>query len=80
MHAVSRLLFLSHAGIDGKAALRLAERIESSPEAQNAGLRVLIDKADLRAGGCSKNQLQEALQHSTAFVAAVRSKGVVNWV
>jgi hypothetical protein len=77
---VSGLLFLSHAGIDSEAALRLAERIKSSPEAQSPGLRVYIDKADLRAGGRWKDQLHDTLQHSTAFVVYVGSKGVVNWV
>src|SRR5262249_6220884 len=74
------LLFLSHAGIDSEAALTLAERIENSPDAQKAGLRVFIDKADLRAGGRWKDQLQQALRDSTAFAVYVGSKGVVNWV
>src|SRR5215510_5190789 len=77
---MSHLLFLSHAGIDSEVALRLAERIENSVEAQRAGLRVFIDKADLRAGGRWKDQLQQALGASTAFAVYVGSKGVVNWV
>jgi len=77
---MSHLLFLSHAGIDSEVALRLAERIENSAEAQRAGLRVFIDKADLRAGGRWKDQLQQALHASTAFAVYVGSKGVVNWV
>jgi hypothetical protein len=77
---MNHLLFLSHAGIDSQAAFRLAERIESSIDAQRAGLLVFIDKTDLRAGGRWKDQLQQALGHSTAFAVYVGSKGVVNWV
>src|SRR4051812_16683648 len=78
--ATNGLLFLSHAGIESEAALRLAERIEDSPEAQEAGLRVFVDRTDLRAGGRWKDQLQWALRDSTAFAVYVGSKGVVNWV
>jgi WD40 repeat protein len=77
---MTHLLFLSHAGIDSQAALTLAERIENSPDAQRAGLRVFIDKIALRAGGRWKDQLQQALRNSTAFAVYVGSKGVVNWV
>jgi hypothetical protein len=77
---MSHLLFLSHAGIDSEAAATLAKRIESSLDAQKAGLRVFIDKVDLRAGGRWKDQLQQALRDSTAFAVYVGSKGVVNWV
>jgi hypothetical protein len=73
-------LFLSHAGIDSEAALRLAERISASPEAQAQGLTVWIDKDYLGAGGRWKDQLQEALKESSAFAVYVGSKGVVNWV
>src|SRR5690348_7680968 len=74
------VLFLSHAGVDTEAALRLAARIEASPEARAQGLRVWIDKRDLRAGGGWKDQLQSALQDSSAFAVYVGSRGVVNWV
>src|SRR4051812_6359280 len=77
---MSHLLFLSHAGIDSEAALHLADRIKNSEDAQRAGLRVFIDKADLRTGGRWKDQLQQALRNSTAFAVYVGSKGVVNWV
>ena len=73
------LLFLSHAGIDSEAALRLAERIEASPEAQAHALTVWIDKNRLGAGRW-KDQLQAALKDSSAFAVYVGSKGVVNWV
>jgi len=35
----AHLLFLSHAGIDSEAALRLARRIEESEEAKAHGLK-----------------------------------------
>src|SRR5262249_27833336 len=74
------LLFLSHAGIDSEAALRLARRREDCEEAQAHGLKVWIDKTDLRAGGRWKDALQSALADSTAFAVYVGSRGVVNWV
>src|SRR5262249_51605993 len=73
------LLFLSHAGIDSEAAVRQAERIAASPEAQAKGLTVWIDKDHLGAGRW-KDQLQQALKDSTAFAVYVGTKGVVNWV
>jgi hypothetical protein len=41
----SPVLFLSHAGADTDAAMRFAERLETSPEA--IGLTVWIDKRSL---------------------------------
>src|SRR3712207_6246727 len=76
----AHLLFLSHAGIDSEAALRLAQRLEESQEAQAHGLKVWIDKVDLGAGGRWKDALQSALARSTAFAVYVGSRGVVNWV
>jgi energy-coupling factor transporter ATP-binding protein EcfA2 len=76
----SHLLFLSHAGIDSEAALRLSRRLEESNEAQVHGLRVWIDKVDLGAGGRWKDALQSALASSTAFAVYIGSRGVVNWV
>ena len=73
-------LFLSHAGIDSEAALRLARRLEESEEAQPHGLKVWIDKTDLRTGGRWKDALQSALVNSTAFAVYIGSHGVVNWV
>jgi TIR domain len=70
-------LFLSHAGVDGEAALRLARRLEACEEAQTHGLKVWIDKADLGAGGRWKDALQSALAKSTAFAVYVGSRGVV---
>jgi WD40 repeat protein len=74
------LLFLSHAGVDSEAALRLARRLEESEEAKAHGLKVWIDKTDLGAGGRWKDALQSALASSTAFAVYVGSHGVVNWV
>src|SRR5262245_4824641 len=74
------LLFLSHAGIDSEAALRLARRLEACEEAQTHGLKVWIDQVDLGAGGRWKDALQAALADSTAFAVYVGSPGVVHWV
>jgi len=74
------LLFLSHSGADADAAAALAKRIEASPEAQQRGLKVWIDKHDLVPGPRWKDQLQRALAQSTAFAVYVGSRGVVNWV
>src|SRR4051812_3419773 len=69
----AHLLFLSHAGIDSEAALRLARRLEESQEAQAHGLKVWIDKGNLGAGGRWKDALQSALARSTAFAVYVGS-------
>ncbi len=76
----AHFLFLSHAGIDSEAALRLARCLEDSEEAQAHGLKVWIDKVDLGVGGRWKDALQSALARSTAFAVYVGSRGVVNWV
>lgn len=77
----SHLLFLSHAGSDTQAARALAERIESTPEAQEYGLKVWVDEKDLRAGAGWQQQLEAALERdSTAFAVYVGSRGIVNWV
>jgi WD40 repeat protein len=69
---MERLLFLSHAGSDTVAAQALAERIESTPEARENGLRVWFDKKDLLAGKAWQEQLEQALEHkSTAFAVYV---------
>lgn len=73
-------LFISHAGVDSEAALRLARRLEDSDEAKAHGLKVWIDKADLAAGRPWKDALQSALNDSTAFAVYIGSRGVVNWV
>jgi formylglycine-generating enzyme required for sulfatase activity/energy-coupling factor transporter ATP-binding protein EcfA2 len=73
-------LFLSHAGIDREAALRLARQLEGSEDAKVHGLKVWIDADDLGAGGRWKDALQSALDDSTAFAVYVGNRGVVNWV
>ena len=76
----THLLFLSHAAVDGEAALRLARRLEESEEAKAHGLKVWIDKVDFPAGARWKDELQSALASSTAFMVYVGSRGIVNWV
>jgi TIR domain-containing protein len=73
-------LFLSHAGADSAAAVRLAQRLERTQEAKDHGLVVWIDKKDLAAGEGWKQQLEAALQQSTAFAVYIGSNGVMNWV
>lgn len=74
------IVFLSHAGIDVEAALRLADRIQESAPARESRLTVWIDRRNLRAGVQWKQSIQEALSQSSAFVVYVGSRGVVNWV
>lgn len=74
-------LFLSHAGVDAEAALRLAERIEATPEAREHGLEVWLDKRDLEAGSGWQRQLERAIEEqSTAFAVYVGASGIINWV
>jgi hypothetical protein len=77
---MSRLLFLSHSGIDTEAAKALKARIVASPAARAQGLQVWFDKEDLRAGEPWQSQIEEAIRQSHAFAVYVGSKGVVNWV
>jgi WD40 repeat protein len=77
----SHLLFLSHASADTETAQALVARIESTPEARKHGLKVWIDKRDLKAGEGWQVQLEQALERdSTAFAVYVGSGGVINWV
>ncbi len=77
---MSRLLFLSHSGIDTEAAAALKARILASPATREHGLGVWFDKDDLRAGEPWQPQLEAAIDKSHAFAVYVGSKGVVNWV
>jgi WD40 repeat protein/energy-coupling factor transporter ATP-binding protein EcfA2 len=77
---VSRLLFLSHSGVDTEAATALKARILASPAAREHGLAVWFDKDDLRAGESWQSQLEDAIANSHAFAVYVGSGGVVNWV
>src|SRR3954467_13070195 len=75
------VLFLSHAGADAEAALDLALRIERTPAAHKAGLKVWIDQRDLVRGRGWQQQLEDAIEkHSSGFAVLLGSRGVVNWV
>lgn len=75
------LLFLSHAGADTEAALDLARRVEATPAAREAGLRVWVDHRDLTPGDGWQRQLEEVIdQHSTAFAVLMGARGAINWV
>ena len=75
------VLFLSHAGVDAEAALRLADRIEATPEAREHGLKVWVDKRDLEAGSGWQQQLEQAIEErSTAFAVYLGATGIINWV
>jgi TIR domain len=75
------ILFLSHSGSDTEAAGALKKRIEDSPAAKEAGLRVWFDKDDLKAGKSWQAQLAETIEkEADAFAVFLGAKGVVNWV
>ena len=75
------VLFLSHSGADTEAALDLALRLERTPAAQEAGLRVWIDKRNLVPGRGWQRQLEHIIEkRSTAFAVLMGTRGVVNWV
>jgi hypothetical protein len=75
------VLFLSHAGADSDAARKLAERIEATPEARDAGLKVWLVKNDLEPGHGWQEQLERVIEErSTAFAVYLGASGVVNWV
>jgi tetratricopeptide (TPR) repeat protein len=79
--APKHLLFLSHAGADADAALDLAHRIEATPAARQAGLRVWIDQRDLVHGRGWQRQLEDAIERrSTAFAVYIGARGAINWV
>jgi hypothetical protein len=72
-------LFLSHAGIDGAAAVALVERIERSPEARRHGLTTRVDQ---RAGGLQpgtpwQDHLEVAIRRSTAGDRSTASQKTV---
>jgi TPR repeat protein len=75
------ILFLSHSGADTEAARALKKRIEGTPAAKEAGLKVWFDKDDLRAGESWQKQLAETIQReATAFAVLLGARGIVNWV
>ncbi|MGH6812924.1 MAG: toll/interleukin-1 receptor domain-containing protein, partial [Methylocella sp.] len=75
------VLFLSHSGADTEAARALKERIERSPAAIEAGLKVWFDKDDLRAGKSWQAQLAATIdKEADAFAVLLGARGVINWV
>jgi len=74
------VLFLSHSGVDTEAARELKRRLEESPDARAAGLRVWFDKEDLPAGRDWMESLEDNIAESTAFAVYVGTRGVVDWV
>ncbi|HXN88777.1 MAG TPA: toll/interleukin-1 receptor domain-containing protein, partial [Methylocella sp.] len=75
------ILFLSHSGSDTEAARVLKRRIEDSPAAREAGLKVWFDKDDLRAGKSWQSQLAATIEkQADAFAVLLGARGVVNWV
>jgi hypothetical protein len=72
-------LFLSHAGIDGDAALALAQRLEDAARASGEELVVWIDRRDLGHGPWL-DQIDSGFKASTAFAVLVGTGGVINWV
>jgi TIR domain len=80
-HKTMPILFLSHSGADTEAARALKKRIEDSPAAKEAGLKVWFDKDDLRAGKSWQAQLAETIgKKADAFAVLLGPTGVVNWV
>ncbi len=85
-YCMAHLLFLSHAGADTERAIKLAAAIESSPEAQAAGLEVWVDKRPdgahrLHGGTPWQDQLEEAIaKQSTSFGLLLTREGARNWV
>jgi WD40 repeat protein len=75
------ILFLSHSGSDTEAARALKRRIEDSPAAREAGLKVWFDKDDLRAGKSWQQQLAATIEkEADAFAVLLGARGVVNWI
>src|ERR1700751_1111248 len=80
-HKTMPILFLSHSGADTEAARALKKRIEDSPAAKEAGLKVWFDKDDLRAGKSWQKQLSATIEkEADAFAVLLGGKGIVNWV
>ena len=75
------VLFLSHSGADTEAARALKRRIEDSPAAKEAGLKIWFDKDDLRARKSWQKQLAEIIEKKAdAFAILLGASGVVNWI
>jgi hypothetical protein len=75
------VLFLSHSGSDTEAAKALKRRIEDSPSAKKAELKVWFDKDDLKAGKSWQAQLAATIEkEADAFAVLLGARGIVNWV
>ena len=75
------LIFLSHAGVDTDQARELKRRIQATASARSTGLKVWLDKDELKVGAGWQGQLEKVItDECTAFAVYVGSKGVVNWV
>jgi TIR domain len=75
------ILFLSHSGSDTEAAKALKRRIEDSPSAKKAELKVWFDKDDLKAGKSWQAQLAATIEkEADAFAVLLGARGIVNWV
>jgi hypothetical protein len=75
------ILFLSHSGADTEAARALKKRIEDTPAAKEAGLKVWFDKDDLKAGKSWQAQLAATIEkEADAFAVLLGARGIVNWV
>ena len=67
--------------MDTDRAKALRGRLESANSAQAAGLKVWLDKDDLKPGTGWQAQLEAVIEkQATAFVVYVGSRGVINWV
>ncbi len=76
----NKLLFLSYAGIDADAAHRIAKSIEKSAEAKKAGLKVWLDKRDLKPNVPWQEQVSEVIEkESTAFAVYIGGSAAINW-
>jgi TIR domain len=68
-------------GISVLWARALKKRIEDSPAAKEAGLKVWFDKDDLKAGKSWQALLAETIEkQADAFAVLLGASGVVNWV
>src|SRR5271166_2983276 len=80
MGQTSPFIFLSHSGADGDAARELKRRLLESSDGRAAGLKVWLDKDDLKPSEPWQRQIEQAIANATAFVVYVGSKGAMNWV
>src|SRR5262249_32180287 len=67
-------VFLSHSGADMLAARQLAEILRQN------GVDVWFDKDSLRPGDRWMDQIEKAIQNSSAMIVYVGCKGVQSWV